>query len=255
MLIVISPAKNVDFKPQNILKEYTLPQFTEKSEILVNELRKFSASDLAELFTVNRKIADLNFERYVKWHLPFTPENAKQAILAFNGEVYNGLKAKTLPISDLKYAQNHLRMLSGLYGVLRPFDLIQPYRLEMGIKLPTPNKKDLYQFWADTITSTINLALKDSGGEQILVNLASNEYVSSINRKKLEGKVLSIEFKEEKHDHYKTIVVYTKKARGMMSRFIIQNRIENAEDIKGFDNEGYMFNPRLSKEWNWVFTR
>lgn len=254
MLIVVSPAKNVDFKPQKLTNTFTLPDFTNKSEQLIAELRKLTPKQIAELMQVNPAIAELNFNRYAAWKLPFTPENAKQAILAFNGEVYRGLKARTFSEKDFIYAQGHFRILSGLYGILRPLDLIQPYRLEMGIKLVTPQAKDLYKFWGNLITEKLNEALKPMK-KPLVVNLASAEYFKSVNQKLLAAPVLNIEFLENKNGEYKTIVVYTKKARGMLSRFILQHQLSDPDDIKAFDEDGYIYNPRLSKENNWIFTR
>lgn len=254
MLIIVSPAKNLDFKPQNLLNEYSLPEFTSQSEQLITALRKLTPKEIARLMEVNMSIAELNFQRYMAWQLPFTPDNAKQAILAFNGEVYRGLKAMTFRADDFKYAQEHFRVLSGLYGVLRPLDLIQPYRLEMGIKLETPGAENLYRFWGNRITEKLNEALT-AMKKPVLVNLASSEYFKAINTKILNARVINIEFFENKNGNYRTIVVYTKKARGMMSRFILLNRLTEPDDMKAFDEEGYIFNPRLSKGDNWVFTR
>jgi cytoplasmic iron level regulating protein YaaA (DUF328/UPF0246 family) len=255
MLIVISPAKNVDFKSPAPFTEYTQPQFVNLSKILIKRLREIPAPDLAKLFNVNPAIAQLNVDRYKSWKLPFSPENAKQAVYAFNGEVYNGLKAKTLSSDDILYAQNHLRILSGLYGVLRPLDLIQPYRLEMGIPLDTADADNLYQFWGDKISKTVVKAVKESGGEQVLINLASHEYFKSVNRKQLKIRVIDIEFNEMKDGKFKPIIVYTKKARGMMTRFVVENRISQAEDLKAFDAEGYAYAEDLSEPNKWVFVR
>ncbi|MFZ4454650.1 MAG: peroxide stress protein YaaA [Bacteroidales bacterium] len=255
MLIVISPAKNVDFKTPAPFAEFTQPQFASQSKTLIKRLRDISAPDLAKLFNVNPAIAQLNVDRYRTWRLPFTPLNAKQAVFAFNGEVYNGLKAKTLPIEDILFAQNHLRILSGLYGVLRPLDLIQPYRLEMGIPLDTEQADNLYQFWGDKISKAVAKAVKESGDEQILINLASHEYFKSVNRKKLKIRIIDIEFNEMKDGKFKPIIVYTKKARGMMTRFMIENRITNPEELKAFDVEGYAFAEDLSEPNKWVFVR
>jgi len=254
MLIVISPSKIVDFKPQSIVKEFTTPAFLDKSEILIEALRKLSPKQIQELMLVNASIAELNFKRYGEWHQPFTPENAKQAILAFKGEVYNGLKAWTFRNQDFPYAQNHLRILSGLYGLVRPLDLIQPYRLEMGIKLKSSVAENIYRFWGDSITLSLNKQLKTTK-KPLLVNLASAEYFKVIDTKLLVSPVLNIEFLDTKNDKYQPIVVYIKKARGMMARYIIQNQLTDANDLKGFDEEGYIYNPRLSGETNWVFTR
>ncbi|MDD2797994.1 MAG: peroxide stress protein YaaA [Bacteroidales bacterium] len=255
MLIVISPAKNVDFKTPPPISLYSQPDFVKSSKILIHRLFDLSARDLAKLFNVNPSIAQLNYERYRSWRLPFTLENAKQAAFAFNGEVYNGLKAKTLSVSNIEYAQDHLRILSGLYGVLRPLDLIQPYRLEMGIPLDTENANNLYEFWGDRITKAIAKAIKHSGDEQVLINLSSHEYFKSVQRKKLKARVIDIEFNEMKNGKFKPIIVYTKKARGMMARFIIENKIGNPEELKLFDVERYGFAEELSTENKWVFVR
>jgi cytoplasmic iron level regulating protein YaaA (DUF328/UPF0246 family) len=254
MLIVISPAKILNFKPQNTVQDYTMPEFIDRADILMKELRKLKPKDIAGLMKVNKSIAELNFQRFANWQLPFTPENSKQAVLAFNGEVYNGLKASTLNLADISFAQEHLRILSGLYGILRPLDLIQPYRLEMSIKLLTKGKKDLYKFWGSKITDSLNRSLKQMK-KPYLINLASAAYFKSIHLKKLIAPVISIEFWENKNEEYKVIVVYTKKARGMMGRFAIQNEITNPQDLKAFDYDGYNFNPRFSTEWKWIFTR
>ncbi len=255
MLIVISPAKNLDFKTPTNCVTFSEPEFIKFSKQLIHRLRDFSAQDLAKLFHVNPAIAQLNFSRFRAWNLPFTPQNAKQAMFAFNGEVYNGLKAKTLTEEDIEYAQGHLRILSGLYGVLRPLDLIQPYRLEMGIPLDTNIANNLYEFWGDRILKTLSKAIKQSGEEQVLINLASHEYFKSIQRKNLKIRVIDIEFQEMKNGKFKPIIVYTKKARGMMTRFAIENRISNPEDLKAFDAERYAFAEDLSEKNRWVFVR
>lgn len=254
MLIVISSSKILDFKPQAVLQCHTQPEFIERSALLMEALRRLRKKDIAELLKINPSIAALNFDRYVNWQTPFTPENAKQAILAFKGEVYRGLKAWTMPPVELEHAQDHLRIISGLYGLLRPFDLVQPYRLEMGIKLKTNEAPDLYKFWGDSITEKLNEALKPMK-QPALINLASAEYFKVINKKKLVAPIITPEFLEGRHGEYKAIVVYLKKARGMLSRFIIRNQITDTEDIKGFDEEGYLYNPRLSKGNNLIFTR
>ena len=254
MLIIISPAKNLNFKPQSVLKEYTIPVFTERSAKLVDILRKKSPLEIARLMHISQDLADLNFQRYLQWNLPFTNQNAKQALLAFNGEVYNGLKASSFESEDFYFAQDHMRILSGLYGVLRPLDLIQSYRLEMGCKLVNPNGKDLYQFWGELVTQTLNEVLKEDK-IPVLINLASAEYFKSIKPKKLKARIIHIEFLENKNNQYKTIVVYTKKARGMVSRFVIKNKLSDPEDLKAFDCDGYIYNERLSSSDNWIFTR
>ncbi|SHF83585.1 hypothetical protein SAMN05444274_11058 [Mariniphaga anaerophila] len=254
MLVIISPAKSLDFKQKPTTSEFTVPEFLIESEKLIDKLRKTSAKKLSELMGISANLGNLNFERYQMWHLPFTPENAKQAVLAFNGDVYSGLDATSLPEEKLKAAQQKLRILSGLYGVLKPLDLIQPYRLEMGTKLNIGKAKDLYSFWGDKITAKIQEAV-DESGTKTLVNLASNEYYKSVNTKKLNAEIVTPAFKDMKNGQYKMISFYAKKARGLMTRFILENSIENADDLQAFDVDGYVFNPRLSSPGNPVFTR
>jgi uncharacterized protein len=254
MLIVISPAKTLNYTIQSPTQHYTLPAFRQEAAELVDVLRKYSPEKLQKLMHINSKLAGLNATRFMEWHLPFTTENAQRALLVFNGEVYNGLLASTLPEADLIYAQDHLRILSGLYGALRPLDLMQPYRLEMGTKLKVKRKTDLYKFWGTKITEHLREVM-ESTGQQYLINLASNEYFKSIDTSKLPASVITPVFKDFSGGTYKFLTVYGKKARGMMARYIIQNRIENAEQLKLFDAEGYFFNEQLSKGNEWVFTR
>jgi cytoplasmic iron level regulating protein YaaA (DUF328/UPF0246 family) len=255
MLVIISPAKLLDIKPQQIVKEFTLPDCLAQSKKIIKRVRQLNIDDLAQLSQVNMSIAKTNYDRFYNWHTPFTPENAKQAVLLFNGEVYNGLKAKTLSSEEFQYLQNHLRIISGLYGVLRPLDLIQPYRLEMGCGLTVEDSRNLYEFWGNRITEKLNDALTLSGEPKILLNLASGEYFKSVRAEKLKARIIDVEFFETKNDRLKTIVVYTKKARGLMARFVIKNRIENPEELKGFSEEGYWFSPQLSTEKKMIFTR
>jgi hypothetical protein len=254
MLIVISPAKSLNFETKPTISEYTIPKFLDESEKLVAKLRKMSAKKLSNLMNISADLGNLNFERFQTWHLPFTPGNAKQAVLAFNGDVYTGLDAPTLSEEKLKLAQQKLRILSGLYGVLKPLDLMQPYRLEMGTKFGVGRAKNLYSFWGDKITKTIQEAIGESGSK-ILVNLASNEYYKSIDAKKLDAEIVTPAFKDMKNGEYKMISFFAKKARGLMTRFILENHIENAGDLQAFDADGYVFNPRLSKPGKPVFTR
>jgi cytoplasmic iron level regulating protein YaaA (DUF328/UPF0246 family) len=254
MLIVISPAKTLDYETPPVTATFTRPDFLKQSRQLINNLRNFSALDLAELMKLSMKLAELNFDRYHDWKTPFTPNNAKQAVLAMKGDVYTGLDAETLTDEELDYAQNHLRILSGLYGVMRPLDLMQPYRLEMGTRLANEKGKDLYAFWDKTITDALNQALK-AQGDEVLVNLASNEYFKSVKPKLLEGRIITPQFKEYKNGAYKMIGFYAKKARGLMSRYIIQRRISNPDELKSFDLEGYSYNQSLSKGDQWVFSR
>lgn len=254
MLIVVSPAKTLDYETPPKTKISTIPDFLDDSQELVNRLRKFSSLDIAELMKVSKKIADLNFDRYEAWNKKFTEKNAKQAVLAFKGDVYTGLDAESFSAADFKFAQKHLRILSGLYGLLRPLDLMQPYRLEMGTKLETDRGKNLYEFWGSTITEGLNKQLKKTKSEH-LINLASNEYFRSVKPKELNAEIITPEFKEYKSGDYKMIGIYAKKARGMLSRYIIQNHLTDPEDIKSFNEDGYKFNKQLSKGHKWVFTR
>ncbi len=254
MITIISPAKTLDYKSDTKIKTYTQPIFIDKSRILLNELRKLNPGDIESLMKVNHELAVLNFERFLAWKTPFNLENAKQALLTFKGQVYIGLDAKSLSEDDLLFAQNHLRILSGFYGILKPLDLMQAYRLEMGISLKNPEGKNLYEFWGDSITKAINNELMGHK-YKVLINLASNEYYKTIKPKDTKGEIITPVFKETKGNEFKVVTIYAKTARGLMSRFIIKNRIENPEDIKAFDSEGYLFNPDLSTKKEWVFTR
>jgi cytoplasmic iron level regulating protein YaaA (DUF328/UPF0246 family) len=255
MILLLSPAKIQNFAPQQYVKDYTLPEFLDSAEILVNKIKKLSRTELAEILDINSNLAQLNADRHFNWQVPFTTKNAKQTVFVFNGEVFRGLDAASFTPNDFAYLQSHLRILSGLYGVLRPLDLIQPYRLDVSTKLDTGTGKNLYAFWGSLITGALNEAIKDSGGPQVLLNLASGEYIKTINRRKLKAEVIDFDFLENKNGAYKPIVVYIKKARGMMVRYVIQNRIENVDDLKGFNEDGYWFNSGLSTEKKLVFTR
>ena len=254
MLIVISPAKSLDFKTLSAIKNYTIPELLTESEKLVCRLKTMGPKQLSALMGISDDLGELNFKRLQEWQTPFTPENAKQAVLAFNGDVYQGLQAATLSTEKLLLAQSKLRILSGLYGVLKPLDMIQPYRLEMGTKLKYYKSKDLYSFWNPLITKKINEAVTDSGSN-ILINLASVEYFKSIDRKKLKAEIVTPDFKDFKNGSYKMISFFAKRARGLMTRFILENNINYPSDLLAFDTEGYSFNSRLSKPRNPVFTR
>ncbi len=254
MLAVISPAKTLDYDTPPVTDRWTMPDFLGHSQQLIDRLRDFSAIDLAELMKLSMKLAELNFERYRDWHKDFTPENAKPAALAMKGDVYTGLDAEAFDEGDFEFAQRHLRILSGLYGVLRPLDLMQPYRLEMGTKLATERGKDLYAFWGDIITDELNRLLEEQGDE-VLINLASNEYFKSVRPKRLQARIIVPQFKDYKNGQYKMISFYAKKARGMMCRFMIKERIDEPEGLKDFGYDGYRFAPDLSGEDEWVFTR
>ena len=254
MLILLSPAKTLNFDKERSVENYTLPLFLQDSSLLIERLRQMTPDDISSLMEVGEKLAHLNYERFQDWHKPFTPENSKAAIFAFTGDVYEGLNAREFDDEELDFAQKHLRILSGLYGILRPLDLIQPYRLEMGSPLDTPAGKGLYSFWGDSITETINENMKDEE-EPIVLNLASQEYFKTINLKSLKAGVITPVFKELKGGKYKIISFTAKRARGLMSNYIIKNKIISPHAIKSFNAQGYSFNESLSSSGQWTFTR
>lgn len=254
MIIVISPAKTLNAQSPVQLEQYSQPVFMEEAQKIVTVLKKKKPEQLAQLMDISPKLAELNAHRYQLWQPPFTLDNSWQALLMFNGDVYQEMKAATFSPSQFEYAQQKLRILSGVYGLLKPLDLIQPYRLEMGIPISIGSKKDLYEFWKTKITSQLKKDLEHDGG-QTLVNLASNEYFSAIDTKKLKARIITPSFKETRNGQYQMISIFAKKARGLMSRFIIENQITDPEEIKAFDLGGYYFNNGLSKENEWVFTR
>ena len=254
MLIVISPAKSLDYKSPSVTNQFTLPEFLDDTEKLVGKLKKMSPGQLSKLMGISKDLGELNFERYQNWNLPFTPENAKQAVLAFNGDVYQGLDASSLSEDVLDKTQTKLRILSGLYGALRPLDLIQPYRLEMGTDLKYYRSDNLYEFWNPQLTKKIKKAV-DESGSPVLVNLASKEYFKSINTKILKKEIITPEFRDLKNGKYVIISFFAKKARGLMTRFILENDITDFRDLQAFEAEGYHFNPRMSKTNRPVFTR
>jgi cytoplasmic iron level regulating protein YaaA (DUF328/UPF0246 family) len=254
MIIVVSPAKSLYNQPPVKFDKYSEADFLPEAEKIVSVLKKKKPAQLAELMGISQKLAELNFQRFQEWSLPFTPENAWQAVLMFNGDVYQGLRAETFSEAEFETAQQKLRILSGVYGLLKPLDLIQPYRLEMGTHLAVARKKDLYEFWKDKITRKLNQELATEN-KPVLVNLASNEYFSAIDTKKLKARIITPAFKENKNGDYQMISFFAKRARGLMSRFVIQNNISDPEEMKAFDLEGYFYNNQLSKGDNWVFTR
>jgi cytoplasmic iron level regulating protein YaaA (DUF328/UPF0246 family) len=254
MLMVISPAKTLDYETPPATERFTQPQYLDHSQELVEQLRELSPAQVSELMHVSDKIGGLNAARFGSWNPAFTPANAKQALLAFKGDVYTGLDAQSLGEADFDYAQQHLRMLSGLYGLLRPLDLMQPYRLEMGTKLANARGKDLYAFWGTRISEWLNEALADQG-DDVLLNLASNEYFSAVKRSALKARVIDTEFKDLKNGQYKIISFYAKKARGLMSRFVIEQRINDPLQLKQFDVQGYRYNAEQSSSEKLVFLR
>jgi hypothetical protein len=254
MLVVVSPAKNLDYETPLPSSFYTQPELLEQSEALVSICKTLTPADLSSLMGISDKLAGLNVARFAQWSLPFTPDNARPAIYAFNGDVYTGLDAYSLKETAFDFTQQHLRILSGLYGVLKPFDLMQPYRLEMGTKLVNPRGANLYQFWQGIVTDKINEAIA-AQGDNILVNLASTEYFKVIEKKRLKADVITPSFKDWKNGQYKMISFFAKKARGLMARYIIDHQITDVEQLKGFDVAGYQYNAAMSKANDWVFTR
>ena len=254
MLIVISPAKTLDYETPPATDVCTQPDFLEEATALVRGLSRLSEEEVGELMGISPKLAKLNKERFSNWKAPFTPENAKQAALAFKGDVYGGMRAWEFNAEDFSFAQKSLRILSGLYGLLRPLDLIQPYRLEMGTVYANPAGKDLYAFWGDSIAKALDEAVGDSGSD-LLVNLASQEYFKAAKANTLKARIISPVFKDEKNGKYKIISFYAKKARGLMSSYLIRNRVTKAKDIAGFDFAGYRYSAEDSSEDAPVFLR
>lgn len=253
MIIVISPAKTLDLDSPLPTDRYTIPDFLDDSAELIDTMRQYSALDIAEAMKVSMKIAELNHARFAEWHTPFTPDNSRPAIFAFKGDVYDGLDAYGLGKEDLDFLQDHLRILSGLYGLLRPLDLMQPYRLEMGRKISNPRGNNLYEFWGSKITDALNTLLAKD--DKVLINLASNEYFKSVRTRELDGRIITPQFKDWKNGQYKMISFYAKKARGMMTRYIAEHRLTNPEAIKDFDTAGYRYSEEQSTGDNWVFLR
>ncbi len=254
MLIVLSPAKSLDFKTPATTSRFTIPQFLEQSEVLVNQLKDFSPAELASLMKISDKLAVLNVARYGSWCLPLTTDNAKQSILSFTGDVYRGLDATTLNQDGLDYSQKRVRILSGLYGILKPLDLMQPYRLEMGSRLQNAKGKDLYEFWGDDLNHSVSTELQ-THDYPVLINLASKEYFTSLRLASFNYQVITPVFKDWKNGQYKHINFYAKKARGLMTRYAIDKQIEDPEQLKQFDYEGYQYDENLSDQSSWVYTR
>ncbi len=254
MLALISPAKKLDFQTELSTRNHTQPDFLENSIELVTAARKLNRVELANSMKISEKLADLNYRRFRSFSTPFDLSNAKQAALVFNGDTYVGLKASTFSKADMKYAQKHLRILSGLYGLLRPLDLIQPYRLEMGAKFRAPGGTDLYGYWNEQLSSAIN-KITSTHKNGTIINLASNEYFKAANTKTLTQAVITPVFKEIKNGEARTIGLFAKRARGSMARFMLQNRIEDPKGLKKFSCDGYEFRDDLSNDSSWVFSR
>lgn len=259
MLALLSPSKTLDFTSVQFTaaqrRSHTKPHLLNESQVLIDKLRKMTKPRLSSLMGISAKLADENHRRFQEWHLPFTAKNAKPAVYAFRGDVYEGLNADQFTSPDLKFAQKHLRVLSGLYGLLRPLDLIQPYRLEMGTRLANSRGKDLYAFWGTRITELIEDALAAQKGEKVLVHLASNEYFKSVKTKSLPVRVVTPAFKEDRSGKLQMITFFAKKARGTMASYMIRNRVVDPAQLKDFDEDGYRFSKRHSSEDQWVFVR
>lgn len=254
MIILLSPAKSLDYESPLPTKKNSKPRFIEDSEILVKQLRAMTPVDIGKLMSISEKLANLNAERFTTWETDFTTDNSRQAIFAFTGDVYQGMELSEWKTPDFTLAQKQIRILSGLYGLLRPLDLMQPYRLEMGTKLENARGKNLYEFWGEKITDLINTDLKKSGSN-FIVNLASNEYFSSVKKKSLAGDLITPIFKDEKNGKYKIIAFYAKKARGMMADYIIRNNITDVAGLKKFKTAGYKFSKAESTDDQLVFMR
>ena len=254
MLIFLFSAKSLDYKTPPHVATYTQPAFLDRSQALIDQLRALSPADIAQLMDLSDPLALLNYNRYADWSLPFTPDNAKQAVLAFDGDVYDGLSAKTLSAADLDFAQQHVRILSGLYGILKPLDLMQPYRLEMGTRFKNRAGKDLYAFWGETLLAAINAEL-DAMPQPVAVNLASEEYFKAAIGRKFKGRLIQPVFEDWKNGRYKIISFFAKRARGLMTRYVVLNRLTDPEGLKAFASDGYAFAPEASDATSWVFRR
>lgn len=254
MLTVLSPAKTLDYDSPSTTKKTTQPLFLDRAAALVEDARRLSPNDIRDLMGVSDNIANLNHARFMDWSADFTLDNAKQAVLAFKGDVYTGLQADTLSSTELAFAQQHLRILSGLYGLLRPLDLMQAYRLEMGLKFANRGGKNLYEYWGDDITDALNQQLAKSGS-QVLVNLASNEYFKAVKPKQLDAELITPVFKDFKNGKYKIISFFAKKARGLMARHIVSEGLNDPEGMKQFSAEGYYYSAEQSNARDWVFLR
>ncbi len=254
MLITLSPSKGQDFETPAPSRTFSRPQSLKNSELLIKQLRKLRSDDIRKLMSVSDNIARLNVDRFHAFRQPFTLKNARQAIFAFKGDVYSGIDIDKYTEEDLDYAQAHLRILSGLYGCLRPLDLIQPYRLEMKTRLANPRGDNLYQFWGDRITQRLNESLAQQQ-EAVLVNLASNEYFRAVKPKQLNGRLLNINFKETKDGNTRVVAIFAKRARGMMADYILRKRIEKPAGIKKFRLGGYRYMKELSDDSQWTFER
>jgi len=254
MLTLISPAKSLDYETAIKTPKFTQPDFLDDSAELIDALRELSPPDIESLMKISPKLADLNYGRFLNWQRPFDTDNARQCIFAFTGDVYQGLDIHSFSAKELDFCQKHLRILSGLYGLLRPLDLMQAYRLEMGTKFENPRGKNLYHFWGEIITQRLNEELAAQKSD-VVINLASNEYFKSVKPKQLNARIITPNFKDLKNGQYKIISFYAKKARGLMAAYIMKNGITDPEALKAFDTDGYYFSPEQSSDNDWIFLR
>lgn len=254
MISVLSPAKTLDYDSKLPIETHTYPEFLDDSQELLKILKGYDEGELAKLMNISEKLSRLNVERYHHFKFPFTPENARPAIFAFKGDVYRDLELADYKEEDFEFLQKHVRILSGLYGVLRPLDLMQPYRLEMGINLPNPRGKNLYQFWGSKISEKLNEALVEQG-DDVLVNLASEEYFGAVDTAALRGKIIKIVFLDRKKDKYRIVSFYAKQARGWMVNWLCRNHVDTVDGIKEFNVRGYEFNEERSSNSELIFTR
>jgi len=254
MLVVLSPAKTLDFTTPPTTRKFSLPEYLDESGELIDVLRQRSPRQLEKLMSISPRLADENASRYRSWQRPFTPDNAKQALLAFRGDVYLGLEAEQFDQRDLNWAQKHLRILSGLHGVLRPLDLIQPYRLEMGTALKTPRGRSLYDFWGGRITDALNEAIAEQG-QPLLINLASKEYFDAVDTRALDARVITPHFRDWKNGQYRFLSFFAKKARGLMAAYVVRHRVRTQKALRAFDWAGYRFDADQSSDDDWVFLR
>jgi len=254
MLAILSPAKSLDFNARLTTKKRSEPRFIDDSSELMQSLRKLDPHQLSSLMHISDNLAELNYRRNLEWAPSFDKSVARPAALAFKGDVYIGLQAATLSERDLTWAQRHIRILSGLHGLLRPLDAIRPYRLEMGTRLCTQRGANLYEFWGDKVTTALNAAIAEQN-QPILINLASQEYFKVLNPDRIDARVINIHFREWKNGRYKFLSFFAKKARGLMARYMIDNRVSTLKSLKEFDYDGYTYNTAMSKPDDWVFTR
>jgi cytoplasmic iron level regulating protein YaaA (DUF328/UPF0246 family) len=254
MLAILSPAKSLDYESPLATVKFSEPAFVPDSEILIDKLRRFEPNEISSLMGISDNLAELNHRRYAEWQPEFPKQSARPAILAFSGDVYLGLAGPTLGERDFTWAQKHLRILSGLHGLLRPLDRIRPYRLEMGTQLNTERGKNLYQFWGAQVTEALNTAITEQG-DNVLINLASDEYYGVLQPESVDARIIKVHFREWKNDQYKFLSFFAKKARGSMVRFMIDKRVKSLKALRAFDYDGYHFNPEMSNGDDWVFTR